>query len=283
MKEVKIIECPRDAMQGIKKWIPTNTKVTYIQSLLEVGFHTLDCGSFVSPRYIPQLKDTAEVIKQLDTSSTQTKLLVIIANMKGAIEACKYSKIDFLGYPFSISEIFQMRNTNKTIEASVSLLREIVDLAIKNDKEVVAYLSMGFGNPYGEPWSYELVEKWVEILKNIGVNIISLSDTVGLANPKDISAIFRQLRVKFSAIEFGAHFHCEPNNYKEKVEAALNEGCLRFDSAIGGYGGCPMSNHELVGNLPTEKLLSFLVKKNMNTSINSIYLNKALEKSKTIF
>ncbi|WP_417289496.1 hydroxymethylglutaryl-CoA lyase [Corallibacter sp.] len=258
---VKIIECPRDAMQGIKAFIPTEKKVQYIQSLLRVGFDTIDFGSFVSPKAIPQMVDTANVLSQLDLSNTKSKLLAIIANVRGAEDASKHKQIQYLGYPFSISENFQMRNTHKTIAQSVVTLKEILEIADKSNKEVVVYISMGFGNPYGDPWNVEIVGEWTERLANMGVKILSLSDTVGTSNPENIDYLFSNLIPKYPNVEFGAHLHTTPTTWFEKVDAAYNAGCRRFDGAIQGFGGCPMAKDDLTGNMPTEKLLSYMTSK----------------------
>ncbi|WP_418513665.1 hydroxymethylglutaryl-CoA lyase [Corallibacter sp.] len=258
---VKIIECPRDAMQGIKAFIPTEKKVQYLQSLLRVGFDTIDFGSFVSPKAIPQMVDTANVLSQLDLSNTKSKLLAIIANVRGAEDASKHKPIQYLGYPFSISENFQMRNTHKTIAQSVVTLKEILEIADKSNKEVVVYISMGFGNPYGDPWSVEIVGEWTERLANMGVKILSLSDTVGTSNPENIDYLFSNLIPKYPNVEFGAHLHTTPTTWFEKVDAAYNAGCRRFDGAIQGFGGCPMAKDDLTGNMPTEKLLSYMTSK----------------------
>jgi len=256
-KQIKIIECPRDAMQGIKPFIPTNEKVKYIQSLLGCGFDTIDFGSFVSPKAIPQMVDTAEVLSKLDLSNTRSKLLAIVANVRGANDACKYSEIDYLGYPFSISENFQMRNTHKTIAQSVETLQDILNLADQANKKVVAYLSMGFGNPYGDPWNVDIVGEWTEKLHKMGVEILSLSDTIGSSNPENIEYLFSNLIPKYPEIEFGAHLHTTPTSWFEKVDAAYKAGCKRFDGAIQGFGGCPMAKDELTGNMPTEKMFSY--------------------------
>lgn len=258
MSKVKIIECPRDAMQGIKPFISTERKARYIQSLLACGFHTIDFGSFVSPKAIPQMKDTADVLKLLDLSETTSKLLAIVANLRGAEEACQFDEIDYLGYPFSISENFQMRNTHKTISESIDILKAIINTAEKHDKKVVAYLSMGFGNPYGDPWSPEIVAQWTDKLSKMGVEILSLSDTVGTSTGSIISELFLQLIPLYPHIEFGAHLHTTPQTWHEKVHATYQSGCYRFDGAIQGFGGCPMAKDELTGNMPTEKLLSYL-------------------------
>lgn len=282
MKTVKLIECPRDAMQGIKShFIPTEQKALYINSLLNVGFHTIDFGSFVSPKAIPQMKDTAAVLNLLDLSKTKSKLLAIVANKRGATDAITFEEIDYLGFPFSISEIFQMRNTHKTIAESILTLDEILNLAIKYNKKVVAYLSMGFGNPYGDPWNLDIVANWTEKLSKMGVEILSLSDTIGTSTPENISYLFSNLIPKYPKIEFGAHLHTTPDKWFEKVDAAFKAGCLRFDGAIKGYGGCPMAKDELTGNVPTEKLLSYFTSQKAITNIKPMSFessyNKALE------
>jgi hydroxymethylglutaryl-CoA lyase len=281
-KPVKIIECPRDAMQGIKDFIPTDKKVQYIQSLLRVGFDTIDFGSFVSPKAIPQMFDTAEVLSKLDLSKTSSKLLAIIANTRGAEDASKHGEIDYLGYPFSISENFQMRNTHKTIAQSVVTLSEILEIANKTNKEVVVYISMGFGNPYGDPWNVEIVGEWTERLAKMGVKILSLSDTVGTSNPENIDYLFSNLIPKYPQIEFGAHLHTTPNTWFEKVDAAYKAGCKRFDGAIQGFGGCPMAKDDLTGNMPTEKLLSYFTSK-QNNSLNALSFESAYNEATKIF
>jgi len=280
---VKIIECPRDAMQGIRKWIPSNYKLSYIQSVLSVGFDVVDFGSFVSPRAIPQMRDTDYIIDNLDLSNTKSKLLAIVANQRGALEASKYSSISYLGYPFSISETFQMRNTNKTILESLNELKEIKSICEKFNKELVVYLSMGFGNPYGEPWNYEIVEKWIDKLHKLGINIISISDTIGLAKKSDIELIFTNLIPKYSRIEFGSHFHTKPDQWFEKVNSAFQSGCKRFDGAILGFGGCPMAKDDLTGNLPTEKLISFFNSVGVKTNINSLNFESCYNNSLKLF
>ncbi|TYA71462.1 hydroxymethylglutaryl-CoA lyase [Seonamhaeicola marinus] len=281
-EEIKIIECPRDAMQGIKEFIPTKKKVQYIQSLLRVGFDTIDFGSFVSPKAIPQMVDTAEVLSQLDLSNTQSKLLAIVANLRGAQDACRHQEIDYLGYPFSISENFQMRNTHKTISQSVDILKDIIALADKNDKELVVYISMGFGNPYGDPWNVDIVGEWTERLYKMGVKILSLSDTIGSSNAESISYLFSNLIPMYPKIEFGAHLHTTPSSWFEKVDAAFASGCLRFDGAIQGFGGCPMAKDELTGNMPTEKLLSYFTSKKCN-SLNAMSFESAFNEASKIF
>jgi hydroxymethylglutaryl-CoA lyase len=283
LKEIKIIECPRDAMQGIKDFIPTQNKVDYIQSLLRVGFDTIDFGSFVSPKAIPQMQDTAEVLAQLDLSETQSKLLAIIANTQGAKIASTHKEIQYLGFPFSISENFQMRNTHKTIAESLLTLQEILDIACASNKEVVAYLSMGFGNPYGDPWNVEIVGEWTERLANMGVKILSLSDTVGSSTPDVISYLFSNLIPKYPNIEFGAHLHTTPDKWHEKVDAAYKAGCIRFDGAIHGFGGCPMAKDDLTGNMPTEKLLSYFTVQKANTNTSPMSFESAYNEAKKIF
>jgi len=279
---VKIIECPRDAMQGIKEFIPTDKKVNYIQSLLRVGFDTLDFGSFVSPKAIPQMADTAEVLARLDLSQTTNKLLSIVANVRGAEEASKHPQIDYLGYPFSISENFQMRNTHTTITESIEVLQKILAIADKNCMEVVAYLSMGFGNPYGDPWDVDIVGEWTEKLSKMGVRILSLSDTVGSSSPEVIAHLFSNLIPQYPAIEFGAHLHTTPHTWHEKVEAAFKAGCRRFDGAIQGFGGCPMAKDELTGNMPTEKLLSYFTQKKAH-NLNAMSFESAYNEASKIF
>ena len=282
MDEIKITECPRDAMQGIKKWIPTGDKIGYLQNLLKVGFDTLDCGSFVSSKVIPQLKDTGEVIRGLDLTSTKTKLLVIIANLRGAEIACNYDQIDYLGFPFSISENFQIRNVNKTIKESISELHFIADKVNMANKELIVYLSMGFGNPYGDPWSPSIVSHWCKKLSYLGVKKISLSDTVGAAKKEDISSIFNALIPEFSNINFGAHFHTTLKNWYNKVDAAYSSGCNSFDGVINGLGGCPMATSNLVGNMPTQKLISYFTKKNISHNLNLLHFESALNYSNRI-
>ncbi|WP_026978721.1 hydroxymethylglutaryl-CoA lyase [Flavobacterium tegetincola] len=283
MKSIKIIECPRDAMQGIKSFIPTDEKVAYIQSLLRVGFDTIDFGSFVSPKAIPQMVDTAEVLAKLDLSQTQSKLLAIIANTKGAELASVHNEIQYLGYPFSISENFQMRNTHKTIAESLVTLDEILNIASKTNKEVVAYLSMGFGNPYGDPWNVEIVGDWTERLTKMGVKILSLSDTVGSSTPEVIEYLFSNLIPHYPQIEFGAHLHTTPDKWFEKVNAAYKGGCLRFDGAIQGFGGCPMAKDDLTGNMPTEKLLSYFTAEKVPTNASPMSFESCYNEATKLF
>ena len=283
METPKIIECSRDAMQGIRSFIPTTKKVNYLQFLLQVGFHSLDFGSFVSSRSVPQMRDTADVLNQLDLSDTKTKLLAIVANLRGAETALKFEQIQYIGFPFSISENFQMRNTHKTILESQNVLEKIKELTEKLNKTLVVYLSMGFGNPYGDPWSVNVVLQWVERLAMMEIEIISLSDTIGQAVPLDISNLFSLLIPAFPAIEFGAHFHTDPNSGYEKISAAFDSGCRRFDGAILGIGGCPMAGNSLVGNFPTEKLLTFFSSRDINTGINITVFESSIKKSLDLF
>ncbi len=281
-KAVKLIECPRDAMQGIKDFIPTEKKVQYIQSLLRVGFDTIDFGSFVSPKAIPQMVDTSEVLAQLDLSKTVSKLLAIIANTRGANDASEHADIDYLGYPFSISENFQMRNTHKTIAQSVVTLSEILEIADKTNKEVVVYISMGFGNPYGDPWNVDIVGDWTERLSKMGVKILSLSDTIGSSDPENIDYLFSNLIPAYSNIEFGAHLHTTPTSWFEKIDAAYKAGCRRFDGAIQGFGGCPMAKDDLTGNMPTEKMLSYFTQKKAH-HLNAMPFESSYNEATKIF
>ena len=279
----KIVECPRDAMQGIQSFIPTAEKVKYLQFLLQVGFHSLDFGSFVSHRAVPQMRDTAKALDQLDLSDTKTKLLAIVANLRGAETALCFEQIEYIGFPFSISENFQMRNTHKTISESLHTLEQIKELTDKCNKTLVVYLSMGFGNPYGDPWSIDVVSKWVERLAQMEIEIISLSDTVGQAASEDISFLYSSLIPAFSSIEFGAHFHTHPNRGYEKLKAAFDAGCLRFDGAIHGFGGCPMASDALVGNMPTEKVITFLNERGIDTGLCMTSFESAMNKTKELF
>lgn len=251
----KLIECPRDAMQGWVHLIPTEQKIRYINSLLKVGFDTIDFGSFVSSKAIPQMADTRNVLEGLDLSNTASKLLAIVANVRGADDAAAYDEISYLGFPFSVSEEFQKRNTNSTIEESLLRVEEIQDICLRNNKKLVVYISMGFGNPYGEEWNAEVVIKWVKRLALMGISIIALSDTVGVSNPENINQLFSALIPEVKNVEFGAHLHSHTDTWEEKITAAVNAGCVRFDSALKGIGGCPMAKDELVGNLATENLV----------------------------
>lgn len=273
---MKLIECPRDAMQGIHDFIPTEKKVAYINSLLKVGFDTIDFGSFVSPKVIPQMRDTAQVLEQLDLSTTKSKLLSIIANVRGAQDAVEFEEISYLGYPFSISETFQQRNTNASIAESLSRVEEIQDLCVRNKKQLVVYISMAFGNPYGDEWSSDVALAWTKRLAKLGIKIIALSDTIGVSNPENISFLFSKLVPEFQGIEIGAHLHTTPGTWEEKIHAAYTSGCRRFDSAIKGYGGCPMATDKLTGNMPTENLLSYFNKKNIPTGIDDKAFSEAM-------
>lgn len=266
---LKLIECPRDAMQGIHEFIPTQTKIDYINALLKIGLNTIDFGSFVSPKAIPQLRDTSEVLKHLDLTKTKSKLLAIIANVRGAEDACKFAEISYLGFPFSISETFQKRNTNSTIEESLSRVAQICNLCFNHNKELVIYISMAFGNPYGDEWNKDIAIKWTEkLVNNFGIKIISLADTTGVSAPENIIYMFSNLIPAFPDVEFGAHLHTTPETWKEKIVAAVKSGCYRFDSAIKGFGGCPMAADKLVGNMATENIISFFKERKVETGID---------------
>lgn len=280
---MKVIECPRDAMQGLHEFIPTELKAAYINQLLKVGFHTIDFGSFVSPKAIPQMRDTDEVLSQLNLTETTSKLLAIIANVRGAEQAIGFDEITYLGFPLSISETFQQRNTNKSIGEAMASLAEIQNLCLKHGKKLVTYISMGFGNPYGEEFNEEIVEAFVEKLHQLQISIISLSDTIGVAEPQVIKDIFNKSITAYPTIEFGAHFHSTPQKTREKIEAALLAGCERFDSAIKGFGGCPMAKDELTGNVATEKLLSILAEQGKAPVYNKEEFEKSMIKSSEVF
>ncbi len=280
---MKLIECPRDAMQGLHDFIPTDLKATYINLLLQVGFDTIDFGSFVSPKAIPQLRDTAEVLAKLDLSNTQTKLLAIVANLRGAEEAIKHQSINYLGFPFSISETFQQRNTNSSIAKSLNTVEEMLNLCDQTNKTAVVYLSMGFGNPYGDEWNIEIVEQWADELVKRGVQILSLADTNGVATPEKIQNILSPLTKRYNKTEIGIHLHSTPFTRLEKIEAAYNAGCIRFDSALKGYGGCPMATDELTGNIATENLIEFLESKDEDLGLNKGKWNEAISFSSQIF
>ncbi|MBK9108056.1 MAG: hydroxymethylglutaryl-CoA lyase [Saprospiraceae bacterium] len=283
IREVKLVECPRDAMQGLAMFVPTELKIKYLQKLLEVQFDTLDFGSFVSAKAIPQMSDTAAVIDQLDLSKTTTKLLAIVANLRGAISACQYPAINYIGFPFSISPTFQMRNTNSSIEESRNLLKDIIEQCVESGKELVVYLSMAFGNPYGDPWNADIAIEWTDHLQNLGVRRIALSDTIGVAHAENINYLFSNLIPRYSNIEFGAHFHTRPEAWEEKIAAAYDAGCLRFDGAIKGYGGCPMAKDELTGNMPTEKMVQYFNQNNIPSHIDQVKFFEAIELSDSIF
>ena len=280
---MKIIECPRDAMQGIDEFIPTDKKIKYINQLLKVGFDTIDFGSFVSAKAIPQLKDTAEVLAGLDLKNTSSKLLAIVANTRGAEEAAKFDAIQYLGFPLSISETFQQRNTNKSIGEALNTLSEIQNICAQTNKTQVVYISMGFGNPYNDPYDVETVRQFVDILNTLGVSIISLADTIGVSTPEQITYLFTSLSKKFPSVELGAHLHSNPRTAREKIEAAFNAGCKRFDGAVKGFGGCPMAKDELVGNLATETILSYLQERDAIQGINQEAFIQALQMADEIF
>jgi hydroxymethylglutaryl-CoA lyase len=273
---MKIIECPRDAMQGLPDFIPTDKKIAYINALLKVGFDTIDFGSFVSAKAIPQLRDTSEVLEKIEWQSSSSKLLAIVANTRGAEEASRHAGITYLGFPLSISETFQQRNTNKSIAEALSTLEEIQNICVRANKKLVTYISMGFGNPYGDPYEVSLVAKFVDIMTTIGAEIISLADTIGVSNPENISFLFSNLSRQFPEIELGAHLHSTPRAAEEKIEAAFRAGCRRFDGAIHGFGGCPMAEDELVGNIATETILTFLEQQDIALGLNKEALSHAL-------
>jgi len=280
---IKLTECPRDAIQGIKQFIDTDTKVKYINQLLKVGFYAIDFGSFVSPDVIPQMADTHTLIERLDASTT-TKLISIVANERGAREACEHERITYLGYPFSISETFQLRNTNATILESLDRVKVIQELCQTKSKEMIIYISMGFGNKYGDPFSPDIVEQWVEKLASLGIRTVMLSDTVGVANPIVIKQLFETLIPRYKNIEFGAHLHTAPHNWKEKIQAAHNAGCVRFDSVIRGFGGCPMAEDDLIGNMPTENLMNFFdPAKDFGTDFSLQAFEDALRMSREVY
>lgn len=280
---IKIIECPRDAMQGITKFIPTQTKIDYINSLLKIGYNTIDFGSFVSPRAIPQLKDTAEVLQGLDMSNTDTKLLAIVANTIGGDIAASFGKISYLGFPFSISPTFLKSNINSTIARSIVTTNKLLNICKKNDKTLVVYISMAFGNPYGDKWSIEIVEEWVDILSKLGVEIIALSDTTGDSMPENIYSIFSDLIPQYPNVEFGLHLHTTTDTWFEKVDAAYKGGCRRFDTVLNGIGGCPMSGKEMIGNLKTSHLFKYLEYRNCKSDINKEAFSEAFVKAMSVF
>ncbi len=282
-KEIELVECPRDAMQGIEEFIPTEKKAEYINQLLKCDFDTMDFGSFVSPQAIPQMKDTAEVLELLDLGISNTKLLAIVANKRGAQDALDFGEIELLGFPFSISETFQMRNTNSTIAESLKRVDEIQSLCIKKKRKLVVYISMAFGNPYGDEWNTDVVIHWAKELSWRGIQTIALADTVGVSTPDTITQLFSSLIPEFTRVNFGAHLHTTPETWREKVDAAWNAGCRRFDSAVKGYGGCPMAEDKLTGNMPTEKLLSFFEEKKIETGIKMKEFEKALTAADSVF
>jgi hydroxymethylglutaryl-CoA lyase len=280
---MKIIECPRDAMQGILPFIPTSLKVSYLNQLLKVGFDTIDFGSFVSPKAIPQLRDTVDVLSGMERENSTTKLLAIVANVRGAEAACGYQEIDFLGFPLSLSETFQQRNTNRSIAEAFDIVAEIKERCLRSGKRLVAYISMGFGNPYGDPYRPDLVVEFAERLIKIGADVISLADTIGIADEGMISDLYLSLATRFPGQEIGLHLHAIPGEAHKKVEAALLAGCSRIDGALKGYGGCPMANDELVGNIPTETILDVLHRHSLTTGVNTEALSRALSLADEVF
>jgi hydroxymethylglutaryl-CoA lyase len=280
---LKLVECPRDAMQGLHDFIPTDVKVAYINQLLMVGFDTIDFGSFVSPKAIPQLRDTAAVLNALDLSNTKSKLLAIVANTRGAEDACEFEEINYLGFPFSISETFQQRNTNSSIEESLIRVEEIQDLCARNKKELVVYISMAFGNPYGDVWNGDIALEWTHKLYERGIKIFAMSDTVGSSTPATINDLFRKVIPAFPDAEIGAHLHSIPLTRMEKIEAAFNSGCRRFDSAIHGFGGCPMATDNLTGNLATQSMIEFITVHKLSHHLNLDQLDQCYKKAWEVF
>ena len=279
--KVKLIECPRDAMQGFNHFIDTDIKVKYLNTLLQVGFDTLDCGSFVNPKIIPQMADTSEVLNRL--KMTETKLSVIVANLRGAETAVDFDQITYLGFPFSISETFQRRNTNTGIEEALETVKDILKICTRHKKKFIAYISMGFGNPYNETWSPEIAAYWIKRLKELGVNYFSLSDTVGVSSPLKIKQLISHLTSEFHDLNFGCHFHTRADNWEEKIEAAFNSGCMRFDGALMGFGGCPMADDALVGNMPTENMIHYFESQGIDTGLNKVKLQEAMLMANEVF
>ena len=283
-KGVKLVECPRDAMQGIEEFIPTEQKIAYHQALLDCGFHTIDIGSFVSPKAIPQMRDTAEILAGIDTSNSDSELLVIVGNKRGAADACAQEKVDYLGYPFSISETFLRRNLNSSIDDSLKRIEEVNSLCIQNNKKLVIYISMGFGNPYGEPWDVNIVMGWCyKLVRLFDIATISLSDTIGTSEPRSIKYLFSNLIPELPQVEFGAHLHTTPTTWKEKIVTAYESGCRRFDGAIKGYGGCPMAADKLTGNMPTENMLSYFWENEIETGVKKEPFTSAMQKALEVF
>ncbi|MDP9047528.1 MAG: hydroxymethylglutaryl-CoA lyase [Bacteroidota bacterium] len=280
---IKITECPRDAMQGLHEFVPTQLKAAYINLLLQVGFDTIDFGSFVSPRAIPQMQDTAEVLQLLDLSNSTSKLLAIVANYRGAEDAVRHKEITYLGFPFSISETFQQRNANSGISEAFDIVKRIKELCSRTGKKLLVYLSMGFGNPYGDEWNTEIVAQWTRKLVKEGINIIALSDTVGVATPQQIKEIYPGLCAQFPSTEFGIHLHATPDAWHDRIEAAYESGCKRFDTALKGYGGCPMAKDDLTGNIATENLIGYLQSQNEHLGLNLDKLQEAMDFTGKIF
>lgn len=282
-RPVKIIECPRDAMQGIEPFIPTPRKIEYLNKLLRVGFDTIDFGSFVSPKAIPQMADTERVLDGLDTEGSSSRLLAIVANFRGAEDACKHERIDYIGFPLSMSETFQKRNTNKSIAESLNVLEQIRNVCGRTGKQLVTYISMGFGNPYGDPYEVDIVSKFVDILLTLGSDVISLSDTVGVAESEEVQELFSRISVQFPHAELGVHLHATPQTASSKIAAAYRGGCRRFDGALRGFGGCPMANDVLVGNIPTETIVSFLDGQGESLSISRDAFAEAMAMADMVF
>ena len=280
---MKIIECPRDAMQGLAEFIPTEKKIKYLNQLIKVGFDTLDFGSFVSHKAIPQMRDTADVLAGLELGGSKTKLLAIIANTRGAQEASSFDEISYLGFPLSISETFQKRNTNKSIIEALNAVEEIQNICVQREKELVVYISMGFGNPYGDPYSPEIVAQFSGILNQLDIRIISLADTIGVSEPESISSLFSMISNAYSDIEFGAHLHSRPEQSIDKIEAAYDSGCRRFDGAINGFGGCPMADDNLVGNVATEAIVNFFRERQISLELNLDEFKESVRMAGQIF
>ena len=280
---IKITECPRDAMQGLSTFVPTDIKAAYINLLLQVGFDTIDFGSFVSPKAIPQMRDTAEVLSKLDLGNAKSKLLAIIANYRGAEEAARHPEITYLGYPFSISETFQLRNTNTNIDQAFDNVKQIAALCAAKNKTLLIYLSMGFGNPYGDVWNADIVQQWTGKMVKEGIKNIALSDTIGIATPQQISSLYPILAKEFAGIELGLHLHSTPDTWQEKIAAAYQSGCTKFDAALKGYGGCPMAKDELTGNIATENLIAYLLHQNINLGLNLDKFGEAMDYSAKVF
>ncbi|SDX57223.1 hydroxymethylglutaryl-CoA lyase [Hymenobacter psychrophilus] len=278
-----LTECPRDAMQGWPEFIPTTDKINYLNALLKVGFSVLDFGSFVSPKAIPQLADTAEVLEGLDLSQSGTMLLAIVANLRGAETAATHPQIRYIGFPLSVSETFQQRNTNKSIAQALDDVARMQDICARTGQQQVVYLSMGFGNPYGDPWSPAVLGEFTQKLDALGVGIVALSDTIGASTPATISPVFRELTAAYPHIRFGAHLHTTPDTWQEKVQAAYEAGCRHFDGALGGYGGCPMAADDLTGNMPTERLLEFATQVGLEPGVNLEALSEAVRLNQRIF
>ena len=281
-QHVKITECPRDAMQGLPNFVPTDVKAKYINLLLQVGFDTIDFGSFVSPKVIPQMRNSAEVLKKLDLSTTRSKLLAIVANYRGAEDASAYEQINYLGYPFSISETFQLRNTNTTIEQAFDDVKRINELCAGKNKQLLIYVSMGFGNPYGDTWNNEIVQHWAQKMIDEGVGYIALSDTIGIATPEQIISLYPALTKLSEITEFGVHLHSTPDTWQEKVAAAYESGCNKFDVALKGYGGCPMAKDDLTGNIATENLIAYLLHQNIDLALDLDKLAEAMDYAATV-